>query len=347
MLKIHLPWHFYSAVFGVMAPFQRERLPEQVLVDVEGENREVKQLIVHVLRELLVSIQCQQKSFDEALGPPGSATVVAARASILQTGPAMIAEGVSNGDEELVDHGISLVFNYLTSPDAEDSKRTALLANLASSSDARIRAASVKLLAKLAIYWRCQESTQNTTAEQYATLLRFLLQRESLLPTLMSVAYVALGQVAVQHTSSLPSGDTFALCAAHGSLHIVQHAVDRIDPRLWWDLYWGLRAAETVTHCHAAQQARHCVACIMQSIDLSNPGGSDMPVWHNIMEDPYPPIALVGSQQLLRISGIDHYDKYEAAIGDAQRSGQSETLKCSYLLAMTIWERVEGDGKQH
>jgi hypothetical protein len=177
--------------------------------------------------------------------------------------------------------------------------------------------------------------TQPLQAVSAVSLLRTLLSKETSPSTLLALYYNVVESVAVIHGTPC-DGDLIS--AVHGTMHIHLGAVDQLGAPILWSLYWGLRASQL----GAAQRARYTIASILSGLHLQAASNHLIALWTKVMGDPFPPCAVIGAQKIIRISGLSAYDKYEAAVSEAQQHARSST----YTMALSIWQRVEADMKQ-
>jgi hypothetical protein len=110
---------------------------------------------------------------------------------------------------------------------------------------------------------------------------------------------------------------------------------------LLWCLYWALRRADSSTA--SVRTARHVLLALSctneRAAQLQWAGKSGVTLWHEVMQDPHAPCAMLGAQQFIHVAAVAHYDRYEAAVGDVAREPNS-ALRNPYYLARTIYSRI-------
>lgn len=223
------------------------------------------------------------------------------------------------------------------SDDGEDVV-AALIRSIALSPVPRVRSICPDVVMALTLLSRTQPQQAVVPLHH---LLKAFLSKESSPPHLLALYYAVLETLVVQHGLSLHDGDITSFCVS-GQFQVQHSAVEALSAPILWSLYWSLRSVQLA----AAQRARYVLVSILCNMDL--PGGStyQITLWTKVMGDSYPPCAVAGAQKIIRISGLSAYDKYEAAISEAQRAENPTKLSSSYTMATNIWHRVEAEMKQ-
>lgn len=241
---------------------------------------------------------------------------------------------------------IKLAFQVLRAvrPQHEgDGEGGALIRALSTTNVLKIRSVCPELTGSLLVLARTKPQQ---ALRPLAALLRRYLQSETALSQLMQLYHLILGAICtpVSGSTLLEDGDVSQLLMS-GQVVVLLAAVEVIGAHNVWSLYWALRRSQVAAVCHA----RYVLACILSAAEALPVGGTGssslLSLWTKLMSDPFPAVAIVGSQRVIRISGLAAYDKYEAAISDAQRAANVSKLGNSYTMALNIWERVEADIK--
>jgi hypothetical protein len=224
---------------------------------------------------------------------------------------------------------------------ADREEAIAMLRSITCHTSIKVRSIVPEVLGGL---WFLMRSQPAQAMGPFLVGVRLYLSHETSTANLLRLAHHLLDGLAADW-SFHPSldGDVCSLLL-HGHKVPLQSTVDTLGVPVLWALYWGLRRGAPMA---AACRTRLVVLSLLSSVSshLCSTSTAQMTLWSKVMSDPYPPAALIGAQRVMRIAGLAAYDKYEAAINDAQRAAKTSLLSNTYAMAVRIWERVETDTK--
>ena len=369
LIELGFHWHLRSIVCYLPHTLLKE-LPQQVMLDIDirkQEERPIKSIVVGILQHIASMVEAHQK-LPEAVQRAITASVVTTASSSASSG----GEGGRTVDEASARDLLKLLptlakddadgslrriatratFHCLrvfrtTSPPSSDATTSnsaagesilsLVVKSVALSQLAKVRSICPEVLMALSLLSR----TQPQQAAAFHTLLKGFLSRELSPSTLVALYYSLMETLVVQHGATVTDGDVSSIIV-QGQFQVHSGAVEAIGAPLFWSLYWALRGVPFA----AAQRARYTIASILCSMDLPGSSTHQIALWTKVMADPFPPCAVIGAQKIIRISGLSAYDKYEAAVSEAQRAENPQRITSSYTMAMNIWHRVEAEMKQ-
>ena len=347
LVDVAMHWHFQ-----VLVPYQphsiSKDLPQQLSLDMDvKEMRDIK-LVVNSVVSTLIQLAASHRRLPEQLSTlltscsdDPKLTEEVTR-SCLRMIPIMIKEDIDGTlrrtSVHLVVHLLRMLRPHEDDHDMPDGLGRQLMKTLSSSNSQKVRGVCVDVLAALGVLAR---TSPQQALLSFNILLKQYLTNETHLPHLMATYYVLVQLLTIPYSSLGTDGDLSALCAG-GNLHVVHKAAEAVGSPALWTLYWGLRQNQI----HSASRARFVLVSILASLELLGPPTTQIMLWAKVMTDSYPPAALIGAQKIIRISGVAQYDKYEAAISEAQRNENPSCLSNSYNMASSIWERVEAEIKR-
>lgn len=225
--------------------------------------------------------------------------------------------------------------------DAHSSCLAQLIKAVAASPVPKVRSAMPDVIGGL---WALARTQQAQAVGPLQLALKVYLQHETSVSSLLKLfSYLLEGMTLDGTLSPQHDGDISQLVMA-GHKVPLQSSVEVLGVQTIWGLYWGIRRSTLAAAC----RARVVLLSVLSALSTSSPhnpatASSHMALWAKVMTDPHPQAALIGAQRVIRISGLAAYDKYEAAISEAQRAADTTKLSNSYSMAMTIWDRVEAD----
>ena len=329
-LHLGLPWHFHSLVLYQNPNCARDVLT-QLMLDL-GVDREEKSLLLAVTADMLHVVAHYTQRLPDALEDIPCAIA----AKVL---PPMLREDDPAVQMTAIACVVSTVrHEHNQARHAEEAAAPAakidclpLLQLVASGATITHRLAAVRTLERLAIVARTYPAISKT----FSQLLHLILQKESYIPHLM-VVYRACMSLMVKQLGDRGEGDISAQCLS-GTLQSGQqgHGTEIIAAGHLWNLYFALRQADSMSSTPTVRSARHVLVFVLIPVDIKNAAAS-LITWTKVMEDSYPPCAIVGAQQVIRISGIAQYDRYDAAVNEAEQSQKAEVLKSAYHMASSI-----------
>lgn len=356
LADLNFHWHLQSLVLYQSHRTYRE-LPSHISVDLGmKETREVKILVVAVVQQLVSIMErfhtlpspmrrCLSVVTTMVEDPERNREVLRQLCGECCEGiPALLKDDACSQKmvaTTLLTQVLRLSKPLFDSTGTHREEATQMLRAIMCHTSPRVRSIAPDVLGAL---WLLMRSQPAQAMGPFLVGVRLYLSHETSTANLLRLAHYLLDGLAADW-SFHPSldGDVYALLMG-GHKVPLQSTVDALGVPVLWALYWGLRRGATVA---AACRARLVVLSLLSSMSsyLCSNSTAQMTLWSKVMSDPYPPAALMGAQRVIRISGLTAYDKYEAAINEAQRAAKTSKLSNTYAMAVSIWERVEADSK--
>nr|CCC93494.1 conserved hypothetical protein [Trypanosoma congolense IL3000] len=352
LVRVGFHWHLHTLLFYQPHQVFRE-LPGHITYDMDVKDmREYKteaiaivQCILEIIEENARLPDIVMSAFRNAVGTRveerGALTTVISDCVTMI--PAMLKEDT---DSVLYNIGwrMALYCMRLSRENLSAEKSITLLEELATNLVAfpnskdrlelsKIRGACPDVLAALMFLGR---KHPNQAVEPFSILIeKFLLDTTAVdSQSVMQLYYRLFGSLSIQNG---PFKDAWSadisqmLCTEQ--LVTGQPIVDGIGSRVLWALYRSLCTVQTAAAC----RARHVLASFLEELDTS--GGSNHSYsWKTIMDDPYPPVALIGAQRILQMCGRTAYDRFDEAMSTPQKSEKCGSV---YVLALKVIQLAE------
>lgn len=356
LADLNFHWHLQALLLYQSHRTYRE-LPSHISVDLGmKETREVKLLVVAVVQQFVSIIERFHTLPSQMRRSLSIATTMAEDPErcreVLRQLCAECREGIPSllkddaCSQRLVTTTLFVQVLRLCKPLFDNSsphreEAIAMIRSITCHSSVKVRSIVPEALGGL---WFLMRSQPAQAMGPFLAGVRLYLSHETSTPNLLRLAHYLLDGLAADW-SFHPSldGDVCSLLL-NGHKVPLQSTVDTLGVPVLWALYWGLRRGAPLA---AACRTRLVVLALLSSVSshLCSTSTAQMTLWSKVMSDPYPPAALIGAQRVMRISGLAAYDKYEAAINEAQRAAKTSLLSNTYAMAVRIWERVEADAK--
>lgn len=355
LADISFHWHLHTLILYQSHRTLRE-LPSHISVDLGmKETREVKALVVAAVQHLVAMVErfhtlppSMRRSMAAVTAQAeeqdrSRETLVNLCNECKEGIPALLKDDTSSlrfVASTLLVQALRLCKPMFDNPTGMRDEATVMLRAIACHSSPRVRVVMPDVLGAL---WFLMRSQPGQAAGPFLVAVRLYLQHETSTANLLRLAHYLLDGSSADWTFH-PSldGDVFALLLGGHKLPL-QSSAEMIGVQVLWALYWGLRRG---TSTAAASRARLVLLSLLSSMSADSGNSmAQMSLWSKVMSDPYPPAALIGAQRMIRISGLAAYDKYEAAINEAQRAAKTSKLSNTYAMAVSIWERIEADKK--
>jgi hypothetical protein len=325
-------------------------LASQIALDVNmkaKQMRDIKAHVVTLVQQIVSFVDVYfrqpdpiQRVFGALTGEGrgGSETLHRLVSECVTLVPAMLKDDTDGGLHRIASRLLFQTLRLLRpQQEAESRMLNDLALAVAGSTSLKVRSAGPYAIGALLLLSR----TQPQQSAIFSLFCRLYLEKENSTTHLMELYDILVEAICIQHGSlMLSDGDVSSLCVG-GQVQLLHSAAEFIGSHTFWSIYWGLRRSQQ----HAVCRARYVLVSVLCVLDLSGSSTNQIALWTKVMSDPHPPTAMVGAQKIIRISGLSAYDKYEAAISEAQRAANPSRMTNAYTMAANIWERVEADPK--
>ncbi|CBH15306.1 hypothetical protein, conserved [Trypanosoma brucei gambiense DAL972] len=352
LVRVGFHWHLHSLLFYQSRQVFRE-LPGHITYDMDVEVvRDYKMEVTAIVQCMLQTVEDNvrlpdviRSAFRNAVGTRVEERTALARvvSECVTLIPAMLKED-TDGVLYNIGWHTALYCMRLSREKLDSDESVALLdklaTNLVSFSEfkdrtelTKIKGACPDILAALMFLGR---KHPNQAVEPFSILIEKFLHDTAVVDSqsVMQLYYRLFGSLAIQNgpfKGAQRADISQMLCSEQ--LVTAQPIIDGIGSRVLWALYRSLCTVQTASAC----RARHVLASFLEELDTSG-GSSHSYSWKTIMDDPYPPVALIGAQRTLQMCGRTAYDRFDEAMNTPEKSEKCDSV---YVLALKVIQLAE------